>query len=113
MQLMRDFQFVVFALCCCSFAAIAGGYCLTNAIRRHSGLLHALGSMAIPDSAMVVLLASSQATHMLCSRKAVAHGVCWIRLHSGTSLLERPPTFRLAKGSTLLMPVAQFSRAPL
>jgi len=69
--------------------------------------------MAIPDSAMLSLLASAQATpYALLPEAGCSNGWCWLASDSPRLLVATPPTFRLAKGNTLLMPVAQFSASP-
>jgi hypothetical protein len=72
-----------------------------------------LDSMAISNSSMQPILASSQATPQVVFAEAgCSYGSCWLRLHSATLLLATPPIFRLANGSTFLMPVTQFSASP-
>jgi hypothetical protein len=66
--------------------------------------------MAIRYSAMLFLLASSQATPPAVFTEAgCSYGSCWLRSDNSPLLVATPPIFRLANGSTLLMPVAQSS----
>ena len=105
------FQLVVFAL-----VLLAGPQLLLADIacaqQRCGGTtdcyMH-IGCMAIPDSAMQSLLASSQTTPQVVFEEAgCSNGSCWLRSDSATLLTATPPTFRRAS-NTMLMPVAQFS----
>jgi len=69
--------------------------------------------MAILDSPMQLILASSQATPQVVFAEAgCSYGSCLLRSDGATLPLATPTIFRLANGSTLLMPVAQFSASP-
>jgi len=116
MQLMkRLFQFVVFAL-----VLLAGPQPLLADIvcaQQRCGAIpdcsmH-LGCMAIPDSAMQSLLASSQAApQVVLAEAGCSYGSCRLRSDSATLLMATPPLLKLASSSTLFTPVAQFSASP-
>jgi len=112
MQLMkRLFQFVVFALVLLAAAQplLADTACTQQRCEGTDCSLH-FDSMAIPNSAMPPILASSQATPQVVFAEAgCSYGLCWLRSDSATLLLATPPTFRLARSSTFYMPVVQFS----
>ena len=116
MQLMkRLFQFVVFALVLLAVAQplLADTACTQQRCGGTPDCYMHLGSMAIPDSAMSSILVSSQATpYGVFAESDCSYGWCWLRSDSTTLLVATPPIFRLANGSTLLMPVAQFSAGP-
>ena len=108
----RLFQFVVFALVLLAAALplLADIACAQPRCEGTPDCYMHLGSMVIPDSAMSSLLVSSQATpHAVFAEAGCSYGSCWLRSDSTTLLVATPPIFRLANGSTLLMPVAQFS----
>jgi hypothetical protein len=115
MQLMkRLFQFVVFTL-----VLLAGPQQLLADIacaqQRCGGApdcyMH-IGCMAIPDSAMQSLLASSQAaSHIAFTEAGCSYGSCWLRSDNVTLLMATPPILKLAS-STLFMQAAQFSASP-
>ena len=68
-----------------------------------------LASMAIPNSAMQYILASSPATSSVVLPEAgCSYGTCWLESDTATLLAVTPPTSRLAS-RTLLMPIAPFS----
>lgn len=115
MQLMkRLFQFVVFALVLLAAAQplLADAACTQPQCESGRVCSMHLGSMAIPDSAMSSLLASSLAIPHAAFADGCSYGSCRLRSDSTRLLMATPPTFRLANGSTLLMPVAQFSASP-
>jgi hypothetical protein len=111
----RLFQFVVFAVALLAAAQplLADTACAEQRCGGTSDCYMHLGSMAIPDSAMQPLLASSQATpHAVFAEAGCSYGSCSLRSDSTTLLVATPPIFRLANSNTLLMPVAQFSASP-
>src|SRR5260370_17555156 len=116
MQLMkRLFHFVVFALVLLAAAQplLADTACTHQQCGGTPDCSMHLGSMAIPDSAMSSLLGSSQATpHPVFAEAGCSYSWCWLASDSTALLMATPPIFRLANGSTLLMPAAQFSASP-
>src|SRR5260221_12607664 len=109
------FQFVVFALVLLAAAQplLADTACTQQRCGGTRDCYMHLGGMPIPDSAMSSLLASSLATpHAVFAEAGCSYGWYWLASDSTKLLMTTPPIFRLAKGSTLLMPVAQFSASP-
>lgn len=111
----RLFEFIVFALVLLAAAQplLADTACTQQRCGGTPDCYMHLGSMAIPDSAISSLLASSLATPQAVFAEAgCSYGSCWLRSDSTALLVATPPIFRLANGGTLLMPVAQFSASP-
>jgi hypothetical protein len=117
MQLMkRLFQFVLFALVLLAAAQplLTDTACTQQRCGGTPDCYTHLGCMAIPDSAMSSLLPSFRATpHAVFAEAGCSYRSCWLRSNSATLLVATSPIFRLANGSTLLMPVAQFSARPV
>jgi hypothetical protein len=113
-HMKRLFQFVVYALVLLAAAQplLADTACTQQRCGSTPDCYMHLGSMAIPDSAMSSLLASSLATpHAVFAETGCSYGSCRLRSDSTRLLMATPPTFRLAS-NTLLMTVAQFSASP-
>ncbi len=111
-QLMkRSFQFVVFALVLLAAAQplLADIACDQRQCEGSPVCSVWFEGMAIPDSAMLSLLASAQATpYAVLPEAGCSNGWCWLASDSPRLLVATPQTFRQARGSTF-MPVAQLS----
>jgi hypothetical protein len=110
-HMKRLFQFVVFGLVLLAAAQplLADAACAQQRCGGTPDCYMHLGSMAIPDSAMSSLLASSLATpHAVFAEAGCNYGSCRLRSDRATLLLATAPTLRLVS-NTFLMPVAQFS----
>jgi hypothetical protein len=116
MQFMkRLFQFVVFALVLLAAPQplLADIACAQQRCGGTPDCYMHIGCMAIPDSAMQSLLASSQvAPHVVFAEAGCSYVSCWLRSDSATLLTATPPILKLAGSSTLIMPEAQFSASP-
>ena len=111
----RLFQFVVFALVLLAAAQplLTVTACAQPQCEGSPVCSIRVDSMAIPNYAMQPIRAGSQATPQVAVADAgCSYGWCWLRPDNTTLLVATPPIFRLANGSTLLMPVAQFSASP-
>ena len=111
----RLFQFVVFALVLigASQPLLADTVCTQPQCEDNPVCSMHFESMAIPNSAIQLILASSQSTAQVVFAEAgCGYGWCWLRSDSSRLLVVAPPTFRLASGSTFLVPVAEFSGSP-
>ena len=111
----RLFQFVAFALVLigASQPLLADTACTQPQCEGNPVCSMHFESMAIPNSAIQPMLASSQSTAQVVFAEAgCGYGWCWLRSDSIRLLVVAPPTFRLANGSTFLVPVAQLSASP-
>ena len=111
----RSFQSVVFALVLLAAAQplLADTACDQRQCEGSPVCSVWFEGMAIPDSAMLSLLASAQATpYAVLPEAGCSNGWCWLRSDSTALLMATPLAFRLANGRTLFIPVAQFSVSP-
>jgi len=114
MQLIkRLFQSSYLLWCACARQPLLADTACTQ--RRYGGTpdcyMH-LGSMAIPDSAMSSLLASSQATPYAVFAKPVAAMVVLDSIDSGTSLACKRPNIQACQGQYTPHAVPSSPRAP-
>ena len=111
-QLMKKlFQFVALAtvLLAATQPLLANTACTQPRCEDSPDCSTHFDSMAIPNSAMQYILASSPATSSVVFPEAgCSYGTCWPESDSSTLLAVTPPTSRLAS-RTLFMPVAPFS----
>ena len=115
-QLMkRSFQFVVIALVLLAAAQplLAHTACDQRQCEGSPVCSVWFEGMAIPDSAMLSLLGSAQATpYAVLPEAGCSNGWCWLTSDNPRLLVATQSTFRLANGRALFIPVARFSVSP-
>jgi hypothetical protein len=111
-DMKRLFQFGAFALALlvAALPLLADAACTQQPCGGAPNCSMHVGGIAIPDSAMRSLLASTQATPQAVFAEAgCSYGSCSLQSERAALLMATPPIFRFAGTSTLLMPVAPFS----
>ena len=111
----RLFQFVLFTLVLLAAAQplLADTACAQPQYECSPVCSMCTDGIAIRNSAMQPILASSQATKQVAFAEAGgSFGWCWLRSDSSKSLVATPQIIVPASNSSFFMPVAQFSTSP-